>query len=297
MVLAVKGRIKAFIELARPFTMVAAMVAGVCIVLLYSAYYGMAFGWSTALSAGAILAMLQGAGQAMNQSVREEVEIDLVNGKGRRPTVDGRITLREGKFFAVLLALAAVAWAWSLDRGFGVGALLVAFFAVFYTLPPVQAKKRFVINNLWQGFSRGFLPWVAVWSLSGRWAILPFALGTVVALWVTGYQTTKDFGDVAGDRRYGVRTLPVVWGVEGSVRFMGWMAAAAFGVLAALVLTRIVPAGYALLLALAVPSAVILAKVRAPGTPRLLENGPAWMLMYMTLGLFYLLPVLIVRLH
>lgn len=296
MVLAVKGRFAAFIELSRPFTMVAAMVAGVCIVLLYSEYYGMAFPWSTALSAGAILALLQGAGQAMNQSVREEVEIDLVNGKGRRPTAAGRITLREGKLFAILLVLAAVTWAWALRPAFGAGALAVAFFAVFYTLPPVMAKKRFVINNLWQGFSRGFLPWVAVWSLSGRWAVLPFALGTVVALWVTGYQTTKDFGDVAGDRRYGVRTLPVVWGVEGSVRFMGWMAACAFGILAVFVLARVVPARYAVLLALAVPSVVILAKVRAPGAPRVLENGPAWMLMYATLGLFYLLPALIVRL-
>lgn len=289
-------KIRAFSDMLRPFTTLAAFISGIFIVLLYSAYYNIGFSIKNALFAGIILAMLQGVGQAMNQSIREEVEIDKLNGKTYRPTVVGIISLTEGKIFAISLTIIAVASAYYFDPGFGLWTLVLAFFAIFYTTPPLRIKKRFLINNIWQGFSRGFLPWLTVWSLSGRYDFLPFALGIVVGIWMVGYQTTKDFGDISGDKKYDVKTIPAVYGIEASIVFIALMGALAFVFLILFAISGIIPLQYLLLLILIIPSTLIIKELRTLKVSPLIENNRAWGLMYATLGMFYILPALIARL-
>ncbi len=277
----------------RPFTMLAAFISGVCIVILYSEYYNTEFSIKNALSTGIILSMLQGAGQVMNQSIQEEVEIDKLNGKTYRPTVTGIISLTEGKIFSFLLTIIAAALAYNLSSRFGFWTLVIAFFAIFYTAPPLRIKKRFLINNAWQGFSRGFLPWVMVWSLSGKYDLLPFALGTVVGVWMMGYQATKDFGDILGDRKYNIKTMPVVYGIDISIIFILLMGAIGFSLLTLFVIFKIISIKYLLLLILIIPSIAIVKELRNLRTSPLIENNRAWGMMYATLGLFYLLPAII----
>lgn len=286
-------KLRAFADLMRPFTMVASMVAGISIVALYSAYYGLAFDPRTAFLAGLVLALLQGAGQAMNQSLKEEVDIDIANGKTYRPTVLGIISLNEGKIFSLALCKIAVALAFFVNFEFGLYSIVIAFFAIFYTAPPLRMKKRFMWNNVWQGVSRGLLPWVAVWSISGSTDTLPFALGIVTATWLIGYQTCKDFNDINGDRRYGINTLPVVLGVEQSILFMGGMGVIAFLFLLQYTGEGTIPERFQWLLVLAIPSFLILRDLLHNRKSNLVENNRAWGLMYGTLGLFYILPAVI----
>lgn len=284
---------RAFIDMMRPFTMIASFVAGISIVALYSAYFNIDFNLKTAFLAGSVLALLQGAGQAMNQSIREEVEIDIENGKCYRPTVLGIITLTEGKIFSLALCAIAIAIAFYVDSAFGKASLLIAFFAIFYSAPPLRVKKWFMWNNIWQGVSRGFLPWAAVWSISDKADALPLVLGMVTATWLMGYQSCKDFNDIEGDRKYNVKTLPVVMGIEQSIQYMGLMGLLAFFTLGWYAIDGTIPLRFLLLLVLAVPSTIILFDLKNPKKSTLIENNRAWGLMYGTLGLFYILPAVI----
>ncbi|GAI23830.1 unnamed protein product [marine sediment metagenome] len=115
-----------------------------------------------AISLGFTLAFLQAGGQVMNQSIAEEVEIDRLNGKTYRPTVDGRIALKQAMITSVILYLAGILLAFRLSPAYGLFSMLITFFAAGYTLPPLRMKKRFLLNNIWQGVARGMLPVVYV---------------------------------------------------------------------------------------------------------------------------------------
>ena len=288
-------KIRAFIDMLRPMTALAAFVSGISIVHLYSAYYRIEFSIDDAFFAGMVLALLQGAGQAINQSTREEVEIDKINGKTYRPTVIGIISLKEGMIFSVSVAILAVSLGFYKNPVFGLCAFILAFFAFFYTVPPLRMKKRFLINNLWQGFSRGFLPWITVWSLSGRFDFLPFALGIIVSIWLTGYQTTKDFQDISGDTKFGIKTIPVVMGIEKSRIFIAIMGLISFILLVLFIIFKIIPWQYITLFVLIIPSIIIIRELKTLKRSNIIENNSAWGIMYLTLGLFYILPAAIAR--
>jgi 4-hydroxybenzoate polyprenyltransferase len=281
----------------RPFTLIGAGIAGFCIVAIYSAYYNLAFDLKPAFLAGLILAMLQGSGQAFNQSLVEEIEIDRLNGKTYRPCVQGIISPFEGKVFAVALALIAITLALSINPLFGLLCFVLALFAIFYTAPPLRVKRRFLLNNLWQGIARGFLPWIAVWSLSPKiFDSLPLALGLVLGTWVTAFQSTKDFGgDEVGDRIYGVKTLPVVLGKRSAIKMMKAIASLSFLLLIAFISIGILPRELILLLVLIVPSWFILKELERerPRKIAILENQVAWGAFYITLGLFYIIPMVV----
>lgn len=291
-------KIRAYIDLTRPFTLIGAGIAGFCIVATYSAYYGLAFDLRLAFLAGLILAMLQGSGQAFNQSLQEEIEIDKINGKTYRPCVQGLISSVEGKVFAIALALVAIILALSINPLFGLLCGVIALFAIFYTAPPLRMKKRFLLNNIWQGIARGFLPWIAVWSLSHKLDdLIPIALGIVLGIWIVAFQSTKDFGDdEIGDKIYNIGTLPVVLGRRSALLLMAGIASLSFVLLIAFISTGILPQELILLLILAIPSWVILKELGRENLRKLslVENQISWALFYGTLGMFYMIPAIII---
>jgi len=289
-------RARAFIDLMRPLTLVAAGLAGFFLVLLCSAYYGSPFDCRLALGCGASLALLQAAGQALNQSLPEEIAIDRASGKVYRPTVRGLVTPAEGALFSSVLFVLGVSVAFHMGVFFGLLSVVIAFFAAFYTLPPLRVKRRFVVNNLWQGVSRGLLPVLAVGhGLFGAGDSFPLCMGWVIAVWMAGAQPTKDFADEAGDRAFGIRTLPVVLGRRGAMLVMGGFVAASFVLLWSLIGLGLLPAGFGWLTALLAPSLLIFYALERGWESELVENSVAWGLMYATLGLWYVLPPLILK--
>ncbi len=289
-------RVRAFIDLMRPLTLSGAFLAGFCVVILYSYFFRIPLDWQLGVAAGLCMVLLQGAGQALNQSLPEEIAIDILNEKTYRPTVKGTISPTEAKYFAfVLLSLAIVA-GFHISLLFGSFTLIIAFFAVFYTLPPLRIKKRFFISNAWQGIARGFLPVVSVWSLSPEpLHILPLALGIVIATWCCGAQSTKDVNDVSGDRSFGVETFFVVLGKAKAIRLVGVLMALSFSILVIFVIGRILPVGLVGLLLLSIPSLLIIKTLKNPVDLSLSENQASWVLFYVTLGLFYILSAVLVN--
>jgi len=288
----ISSRLADYLVLTRPLTLLGAWAAGFFLELLFSRLAGGDINLPRALTVGFTLALLQGGGQALNQSIREEVLIDRVNGKTYRPTVQGRITLLEGKAVSVILFALGVALAYAVNPSYGLFALLIAFFAAAYTTPPFRVKRVFLLNNAWQGVARGLLPAVYVASAYG-YGLIAFLFGTALAVWVTGAQATKDFGDEAGDRHYGINTFPVVLGRPGALKLMAVLMAGGFSLLNLFTVLGFFPPAFYALNLLILPSTAIIwglrRMVKLPGV----ENNLSWVLWYGTLGLFYALPALL----
>lgn len=283
---------KGFIALMRPLTMTGGLLAGFFLVMLASYYYNIPLSLPLALLTGICLAILHGASQALNQAAKEEIEIDKIN-KPYRPVVKGIITPEEAMLFSVILFLIAAVLAFAIKPIFIVGITTIAFFSIFYTLPPLRMKRRFVLNNIWQGIARGFLPPVAVFSIFSPhfFDILPVALGTIIALWITGLQSAKDIGDSEGDKKFGIRNFFTVLGEKKALKVMGVLMIFSFVVLNAFIYLEYLPTSMLPLNILAIPSFGIIHFLNK--SSELTENNCGWLLFYGTMGLWYIFPAIL----
>lgn len=289
-------RIRGFVDLMRPFTMVGGLIAGFFLTLLVSKVYSVPFDFFLALYVGAILGLLQGASQALNQSIREELEIDKISGKANyRPTGRGIISLKEGKIFATFLYVVSITGAFLIEPLFGVFIGIISFFGVFYTVPPIRAKRFFLVNNVWQGIARGMLPIFAVFSLfSNPFTSFSIVLASVIGVWMIGAQASKDYGsEVKGDSRYGIQTFFVRLSENQGLYLMGVFMGSAFILLAIFTWLKLLPQIFLLMLILVIPSVLILYFLKNNCVAPLLENNLGWISMYLTLALWYILPALI----
>ncbi|GAB4229348.1 MAG: hypothetical protein Kow00109_00510 [Acidobacteriota bacterium] len=159
---------------------------------------------------------------------------DAIN-KPRRMLPSGRMTEREAWLLSLLggaLALGAAAW-----LGPATALLFVAGAACTwaYSAPPLRLKARGWWANLAVALPRGMLLWLAGWSVVGSLEPAdPWWIGGVLGLFFLGAVTTKDFSDVPGDLRAGCRTLPILWGLETTVRRIAPFFVAPFLLLAGL---------------------------------------------------------------
>ena len=284
----------AYAALCRPFTLLGAFLSGSGMDIAFSRMQAGSFNIFHAISLGLTLAFLQAGGQVMNQSTAEEVAIDKLNGKTYRPTVDGRIALKQAMITSVILYLSGILLAFRLSPAYGLFSMLIAFFAAGYTLPPLRMKKRFLLNNIWQGVARGMLPVVYVSLAYPEYLNLALPYGFVLAIWVTANQTSKDFGDEVGDRAYGIKSLPVTLGPRRAIVFMAVTTLCSFGLLNALILKGYIPRALTWVNLLSLPSALILYGLIRGLKFKYGENNLSWICFYGTLGLWYILPTLLI---
>lgn len=287
--------ISTYMTLCRPFTLLGAFISGFCMDIMFSRLQFGAFSLPHATQLGATLALLQAGGQVMNQSLAEEVEIDRLNGKTYRPTVDGSITLLQAKIASMLLYLAGVMLAFNLSLAYGLFSILIVFFAAGYTMPPLRVKKRFILNNIWQGVARGMLPIIYVALAYPEYMSLALPYGLTLAIWVTSNQTSKDFGDEVGDRAYGIKSLPVTLGPEKTLIFMDTTTIFSFIVLNLFISMQLIPSSFIYINLLLIPSAIILYGLRRGFRLEYAENNLSWVFFYGTLGLWYILPMLLIK--
>lgn len=284
-------KIKGYLALMRPFTLIAAVVAGFSLNLFFSALNYTPASIIHSLLVGLVLGLLQAGGQALNQSLLVEMEIDKLNGKDYRPTLQGTVSFEEGKIFSFLLFLTGGWLAFLLGKNLGSYAVLITLFAITYSAPPFRVKEKFLWNNLHQAVARGALPVLYVASGYGyNLQAMMFAL--VLTLWITGAQTSKDFTDVEGDRRFGVETFPSKLGRRKALIVMAVLMAFSFILLNLTVVAGVFPPSFSALNLLAIPSTLIIAGLRR--TLSRWENNLGWLSWYIILGAWYLMPVLLV---
>jgi len=220
----------AYLELARPFTLVAPAL-GFLSGALTAVGAAPPESWSGTLLVPALIgsvmaAVLNAGNNALNQIY--DLEIDRVN-KPKRPLPTGRVSIAEAWRFSVATYGLALALAWRVaPRGRHECFWLVAVAVVctlLYSVPPFRTKRLGIWANVTIAIPRGVLLKVAGWSsVKTIVGIEPWYIGAIFGLFLLGATTTKDFADMEGDRRGGCRTLPIQYGV----RRAAWMISPSF---------------------------------------------------------------------
>ena len=284
------GKLGAYLSLVRPFTCIVAFVAGISLNYLFASLSRIEATFGLSLAVGLTLALLHGGSQSWQQSVSCEIEIDKIN-KPYRAIPSGIIKPEEGKIMSVALFSLAVAIAFTISTTFLLFVIITLLFAIFYVSPPIRVKRIFVVNNLWQGISRGLLPMLCVSSIYAC-EKLALAYGVPLTIWVAGAQATKDFTDVEGDRKFGIMTFPVKLGITNAIKAICIFVIASFVILVTFSVFGVLPKSFLLISVLSIPSALMVYFLKKGTVIEKMENNAGWCMFYLTLGLFYIVPVL-----
>ncbi|HWW82115.1 MAG TPA: UbiA family prenyltransferase [Vicinamibacterales bacterium] len=221
---------RAFLDLARPFTLVAPAL-GFMSGALTAAGAAPRELWSLSLLAapviGSVMAAVLNAGNnALNQIY--DLDIDRIN-KPKRPLPSRRLITSQVWWFTNVTYAIALVLAWLIaPRGRHECIWLVAVAVLctyLYSVPPFRTKRLGIWANVTIAIPRGMLLKVAGWSsVKTIMGIEPWYIGAIFGLFLLGATTTKDFADMDGDRLGGCRTLPIRYGV----RRAAWMIAPSF---------------------------------------------------------------------
>ncbi|WP_264048810.1 chlorophyll synthase ChlG [Methylobacterium flocculans] len=206
----------ALVELLKPITWFAPMWAFACGVISSGASPS---GQWPVIAAGVILAgpLVCATSQAVNDWYDRHV--DAIN-EPHRPIPSGRMPGRWGLYVAagwtgLSLLVAAALGPWIL------GAALVGLvLAWIYSAPPLRLKRNGWWGNSAVALCYEGLPWFTGAAVMA--AAVPDGRVLLVALLYSigahGIMTLNDFKSVEGDRRTGIRSLPVQLGTLGAAR-------------------------------------------------------------------------------
>jgi chlorophyll synthase len=202
----------AVLELLKPITWFAPMWAFMCGVVSSGVAPGQR---GLLLLGGIVLAgpLICATSQAVNDWFDRHV--DAINEPGR-PIPSGRIPGRWGLWIALLwtgvsLLFSAVFGSWVFWA-----AVVGLFLSWAYSAPPLRLKKNGILGPAAVALSYEGITWFAGAAvMSGSlpdWRILVLAL--LYSVGAHGIMTLNDFKAVEGDARMGIRSLPVVLGVD-----------------------------------------------------------------------------------
>ena len=233
-----RSKLALYTQLARPFTLLPPLLGIVSgAVCAWGSVHNpdpaRQLTWSVILTValGSLCAsFMNAASNALNQIY--DLEIDRIN-KPTRPLVTGELSLREVWTFTwVLYALALVptwlvvvfpytSWGEKLHAPLPAHQTffiyLIGLVATFvYSAPALGRTKA---HGMWANFTiavpRGMLLKVAGWAMVATLGYTePWFIGAVIALFLMGAASTKDFADIEGDRAGGCRTPPILYGVR-----------------------------------------------------------------------------------
>lgn len=225
-------RIKAYIDLIRPFTLVPPAMGVLAGGLLAIGFYGKLsfhssfwqwtnFNFLPLLGGTLLYAILNGASNAYNQVF--DLKIDIIN-RPDRPLPAKKISVKEALAFALFFYIIGLFVAYFISFSFFLVTACCLAITTLYSTPPFWLKKRFLISNITIALCQSWL-----FILAG-FVIYPFGnpfeptfwfVGLVLFILLVGACGTKDFTEIEGDKRYGMKTLPVLYGNEKAIQITG----------------------------------------------------------------------------
>lgn len=162
--------------------------------------------------------MLAGYTQTINDFY--DRDIDAIN-EPYRPIPSGAISLPQVVIQIIVLLLAGIGIAYGLDQWAGhtfpiltVLAVGGSFLSYIYSAPPLKLKKNGWLGNYALGASYIALPWWAGQALFGELTPTIMVLTLFYSLAGLGIAVVNDFKSVEGDRQLGLKSLPVMFGVQ-----------------------------------------------------------------------------------
>jgi len=284
-----KQRVKGYIDLIRPFTLLAPIIVSTCIMIASFFYNGrtddlFTICWTTIIPASFALAILNGASNALNQVT--DIKADKIS-KPYRPLVRGDISFREAKVLSLILYITAFSLSLLVNVMFSLFVFLIVVITVTYSLPP-RIKNVLFLNQLWVGVPRGLLGILASWSVFGS-ALepLPLAIGLIAMSFLIGGSITKDIIDSEADKKTGAHTLVNTFGVKKAALMALPFMFFPFAYIPLLIDSGILDSYLWLLTFLAIPGYLIFHLMvkdeKKGGFP---ENTSSWTLMYVTYFVF-----------
>ena len=170
--------------------------------------------------------LLAGYTQTLNDFY--DRDIDAIN-EPYRPIPSGAIPLGQVKLQIIVLLLAGLGVAYTLDRWAGhttpvllLLALAGSFVSYIYSAPPLKLKQNGWLGNYALGASYIALPWWAGQALFGRLTWTTALLTLAYSLAGLGIAVVNDFKSVEGDKALGLQSLPVAFGIQRA----SWISAA-----------------------------------------------------------------------
>ena len=160
---------------------------------------------------------------ATSQAVNDwfDRHVDAIN-EPNRPIPSGRIPGRWGLYIAIIWTILSMLAATLLGPwGFSAAAVGMAF-AWAYSAPPFRLKR-----SGWWGpgavaLSYEGIPWVTGAVVMAGGALPPtesILLAVLYSIGAHGIMTLNDFKAIEGDTQMGLKSLPVVLGVQGAARW------------------------------------------------------------------------------
>lgn len=223
-------QLSAVLELLKPITWFPPMWAFLCGAI--SSGQSLTRDWLLVV-AGILLAgpLVCATSQAVNDWFDREV--DAIN-EPQRPIPSGRMPGQWGLYIAIGWTVLSLLWAAALGQWVFGATVLGLIFAWVYSAPPLRLK----LNGWWGNSAVAAcyegLPWItgAAVLAAGEMPAWPvIAAAALYSFGAHGIMTLNDFKAIEGDRRMGVRSLPVQLGVAGAARTAwGVMAVAQFAV-------------------------------------------------------------------
>jgi chlorophyll/bacteriochlorophyll a synthase len=169
--------------------------------------------------------LLAGYTQTINEYY--DREIDAVN-EPYRPIPSGAIPLPQVIVQIWVLLIAGLGLAYSLDRWAGhafptmtVLAVFGSFVSYIYSAPPLKLKQNGWAGSYALGASYIALPWWAGQALFGNLTPTIVLLTLFYSLSGLGIAIVNDFKSVEGDRQFGLKSLPVMFGVQNAAYLIG----------------------------------------------------------------------------
>ncbi|MGE3342783.1 MAG: UbiA-like polyprenyltransferase [Vicinamibacterales bacterium] len=213
---------------ALPFALVGALLAARVV------------GWEWSRLAWIVVCMVTARSAAMGFNRLVDAQFDARNPRTQiRELPQGRMTRAEAVIFVVVSSLAFVAATWPLGWVCFVLSPVALAIVFWYSL----AKRFTYYTQLFLGLAMAVAP-VGGWlAAGGRGGWEPWLLGLAIGTWVGGFDVLYACQDLDVDRREGLRSIPVKFGVERALvisrvmHVIAVLALAALGVVAGLGVT------------------------------------------------------------
>jgi len=199
-----------------------------------------------------LAAMVAARSAAMGFNRLADARHDALNPRtANRELPRGAMTTREATLFVAVASAAFVFTTWKINTVcFALSPIALAI-VFWYSL----AKRYTTWTQLFLGLAMAVAP-VGGWlAAGGRGGWEPWLLALAIGTWVGGFDVLYACQDLDFDRVHGLRSIPVRFGVRGSLAISRWMHVMAVACLLGLAL--VAPLGSAYLLGVAAVAALL----------------------------------------
>jgi 4-hydroxybenzoate polyprenyltransferase len=282
------NHIKGYINLIRPFTLLAPIIVSISIMISSFYYSGnvniSSVFWNMIIPSSLCLAILNAASNSLNQA--SDVKSDKIS-KSYRPIPLGLVSIKEACVLSLILYILAIYISTSINLFFTLYVVLISIFTITYSIPP-RMKNYLFFNQLWVAIPRGFLGILASWSVfNHNLSVLPLTIGFISLLFLIGGSITKDIIDKDADKKNGTNTLINTFGIKKAAMISFPFLFFPFILVLILIDIGIIETYLWSLTFFSIPGYFIFYSIiRDNSKSKFFENTSSWSLMYITYFLF-----------